>query len=244
MKKAVIYIILSLIGIPEALVSKESIDWEKFLLHVNIAYWIYTGELNGQKTSKEMKEKEKQKYLKCAATGNSRCSFILGEIYYNEGEYFEAYRHFMDVSQKYNGPADYRLGDMCLHGKGTEVDYDKAIFHYKKAIDSTLKIEMRRGAAHNISAAYQTKHQDDKPKIVQRDSPEMKESRMSIAWLYVEHWMGQQTVQLKGTILTPTKNKRLIDFLANIERSNDPLTVSEIKNQAFEICSGIEGCKR
>ena len=243
MKKAVIYIILSLIGIPGSLVAKEPSNWEEFLLHVDMAYYIYTGAMNGKKTTKEMKEKEKQKYLKGAATGNDWCSFVLGRIYYDEGEYFEAYKHFMDVSQKYNGLADFYLGRMYLDGNGTKVDYDKAIFHYKKVINSTLDIKIRKGAAYDISVIYGEKHKDDRPRILLRNSPEMKEARMKIAWLYVAYWMGCKTIRVKGTILTPTKDKILIDYLANIERSNDSLTVSEIKNQALEICSGIDGCK-
>jgi tetratricopeptide (TPR) repeat protein len=240
MKKTglILTVILSLWGaFTEA--REAPIDWDHFQFQLSVAGYVY----NQKGVPPGFKEEQKKKWANAAAEGDLLSAYILGRIYYSEGDYHQAYKYFMIVSDKCNGPADSYIGYLYANGMGVNVDFDRAIYHYKKVVDSSLGLAKRSQAAIDIASSYQDKHANDKPMIIRRDSPKMREAYMAPAWQYVAYWMGQKTIMIRGTLLKPSTKMNLFDRLANGERENDSLSVSQVKGQAMEICAQIEGCK-
>jgi tetratricopeptide (TPR) repeat protein len=68
----------------------------------------------------------------------------LGKIHYNLGEYEEAYEHLIQGEDR-NPCGFYYLGRLYDEGLGVELDRDKAIELYQKAVESGLKYEKEYG---------------------------------------------------------------------------------------------------
>ncbi len=234
----ILTVILSLWG-AFAEAQEAPINWDKFLSDVSVARYVYAY----NRTADSDFDGDVKAWVNAANEGDLHSAYLLGIIYYSEGDYHQAYKYFMKVSDKCNGPADFYIGYLYANGMGVNVDFDRAIYYYKKVVDSSLGLAKRSQAAIDIASSYQAKHANDKPMIMRRDSPEMREFYMAPAWEYVAYWMGQKTIMIKGTLLKPPTEMNFADWLANSERKNDSLSVSQVKGQAMEICAQIEGCK-
>ena len=83
---------------------------------------------------------EAEKWLQLAsAYGILDAKILLGELYYNgyvkyQNNYQKAFQNFKQTELLEGGNIHEALGNLYLHGKGTDRDIDKAKYHYNKAL--------------------------------------------------------------------------------------------------------------
>jgi len=67
---------------------------------------------------------------------------------FQAGDYPKAFNIFKQLAEKGNGDAQYLLGNMYQEGKGTNKDFDEAVYWYQSAADSVPRASFALGLSH------------------------------------------------------------------------------------------------
>jgi len=67
---------------------------------------------------------------------------------FQAGDYPKAFNIFKQLAEKGNGDAQYLLGNMYQEGKGTDKDFDEAVYWYQSAADSVPRASFALGLSH------------------------------------------------------------------------------------------------
>ncbi|RXM30368.1 LRP2-binding protein [Acipenser ruthenus] len=110
--------------------------------------------------------KEAERLLRSQAQdGDQEASFLLGQLYFEEGWYEEALQQFEKIKEK-DRNALYQLGVMYYDGLGTQADHKKALDYMNKIAEcDTPKAQtLKHAALYNLGRAYlegySVKHSD------------------------------------------------------------------------------------
>ncbi|MGH0146796.1 UNVERIFIED_CONTAM: hypothetical protein FKN15_058716 [Acipenser sinensis] len=110
--------------------------------------------------------KEAERLLESQAQdGDQEASFLLGQLYFEEGWYEEALQQFEKIKEK-DLNALYQLGVMYYDGLGTQEDHKKAVDYMNKIAEcDTPKAQtLKHAALYNLGQAYlegySVKHSD------------------------------------------------------------------------------------
>lgn len=172
---------------------------------------------------------------KCADGGNYMCSSSIGNILFDKEKYAQAYPFLLAASKKYDGVHDEILGQMYGKGTGVLLNYDKAIYHFKKAAkDGSFS------AAYNLSWIYEMKSRSCGA-YNSKDYAARRYNRVRAhAWARVASALGQKECHYT--------NGDSADLSTHINEDRELLGrlgwLSEANQISAEICSSVKGCNQ
>lgn len=194
-------------------------------------YWSIEKKYNYKKDNYQYR----LELMTCSDSGNYYCSAMLGQIYFDEGEYTLAYPLLFKSTDVHASLFDsnYSLGYMFGNGLGVLQNYDKAIHYSEKSA--------RNG---NAEGAYNTAvYYSYKAHILQHDLTRSQNDvnhnlTRQYAWFKISMALGKKNSTLKNGKEEP--------MLTGIEEMKKSLAKRSQLNSAdklaSEICSSIPGC--